>query len=60
MTRIAGQDFADEAPSHPNEHVLELSPASLDQLQKAVHSLGDVPARTVLKDFILTPLPPKP
>jgi glyoxylase-like metal-dependent hydrolase (beta-lactamase superfamily II) len=60
MTRTPGQDFADEAPAHPDEHALELPYADLLELQAAVHRIGEAPGRDVHPDFIVVQLPPKP
>ena len=60
MTRTPGKDFVDEAPSHPDEHALELPYAALIELQGAVHKMGDTPVRDAHADFIVFPLPPKP
>jgi glyoxylase-like metal-dependent hydrolase (beta-lactamase superfamily II) len=60
MTREPGRDFPDRAPTHPNEHALELPYADLLELQAAVHKMGDKPLKDVRDDFIVTPLPPRP
>ena len=59
MTSTPGKDFVDEAPSHPDEHGLELPYAALIELQGAVRKMGDTPARDAHADFIVFPLPPK-
>ena len=59
MTRTAGKDFVDEAPTHANEHALELPYSDLLQLQAAVHNMGDTVTRDVHDDFIVFPLPPR-
>jgi glyoxylase-like metal-dependent hydrolase (beta-lactamase superfamily II) len=59
MTREPGKDFRDLAPSHPDEHVLELPVADLLELQAAVHRMGDAAVRDVHPDFIVQPLPPR-
>lgn len=59
MTATPAKDFVDEAPSHPDEHALELPYASLLELQDGVHKLGDTPVRDAHADFIIFPLPPK-
>ena len=59
MTRTPGKDLVDEAPTHPDEHVLELPYADLLQLQAAVHRMGDTVVRDVHDDFIVFPLPPR-
>jgi glyoxylase-like metal-dependent hydrolase (beta-lactamase superfamily II) len=59
MTREPGKDFAGAASTHPDEHVLELPPSDLVELQKAVHAMGDPPRRDTHPDFIVYPLPPR-
>jgi glyoxylase-like metal-dependent hydrolase (beta-lactamase superfamily II) len=59
MTRTPGQDLVDRAPTHPDEHVLELSYADLLELQAAVHKMGDTVARSVHDNFIVFPVPPR-
>lgn len=60
MSREAGKDYRNAAPTHPDEHALELPYADLLELQAAVHAMGDTPARDVHRDFIVFPLPPRP
>jgi glyoxylase-like metal-dependent hydrolase (beta-lactamase superfamily II) len=60
MTRAPGKDYVDEAPTHPDEHVLELPYAALLELQAAVHKMGDAPVRETHDDFIVYPLAPRP
>lgn len=60
MSREPGKDYRDAAPTHPNEHALELPYADLLELQAAVHGMGDKPKRDVHPDFIVFPLPPRP
>jgi glyoxylase-like metal-dependent hydrolase (beta-lactamase superfamily II) len=60
MTREAGKLIIDEAPSHPDEHVLELPASALTELQSAVHAMGDMPKQEPHKDFVIYPLPPRP
>jgi glyoxylase-like metal-dependent hydrolase (beta-lactamase superfamily II) len=59
MTRTPGKDFVDEAPSHPDERLLELPYADLLELQTAVHKMGDTPVRDTHNDFIIYPIPPR-
>ncbi|MBU1374738.1 MAG: MBL fold metallo-hydrolase [Alphaproteobacteria bacterium] len=59
MTGTPGKDYANAAPSHPDEHRLELPYADLLALQAAVRKMGDTPARDVHPDFIVTPVPPR-
>ncbi len=58
MTREPGKDLPDHPP-HPNEHALELPYADLNELQAAVHAMGDKVARDVHPDFIVVPAPPR-
>lgn len=59
MTRAPGKDFADAAPTHPDERPLDLPYADLLALQAAVHAMGDTVAKDVHDDFIVYPLPPR-
>lgn len=59
MTRTPGKDYPDLAPSHPEEHVLELPYADLLELQAAVGAMGDTVVRDVRPGFIVTPTPPR-
>ena len=58
MTQKPGKDFPMEAPSHPNEHPLELPYSALGELKAAVDAMGDKPAYQAHDDFIIFPLPP--
>jgi glyoxylase-like metal-dependent hydrolase (beta-lactamase superfamily II) len=60
MNREPGKDYRDAAPSHPDEHPLELPYADLLALQAAVHAMGDAPRLDRHDDFIIFPLPPRP
>ena len=60
MTTSPGKDFKDMAPTHPDEHVLELPYADLLELQAAVHRMGGKAVRDAHDDFIVVPLPPRP
>ena len=60
MTREPGMLITDEAPSHPDEHGLELSPSVLSEVQAAVHAMGDTPRQEAHRDFVFFPLPAKP
>lgn len=60
MTTTPGRDYAQEAPTHPSEHPLALSPRAIGELQRAVHAAGKVPAVDRHADFILNPVPPRP
>ncbi len=56
MTTKPGRDFPMHAPSHPNEHLLELPYARLLELQAALHKMSG-PQLDIHKDFILYPVP---
>jgi glyoxylase-like metal-dependent hydrolase (beta-lactamase superfamily II) len=60
MTRQPKQDFPDLAKTHPDEHALDLPPASLLELQAALHRMGDQIVRDVHDDFIVYPAPVRP
>jgi hydroxyacylglutathione hydrolase len=60
MTTTPGKDFQDAAPTHPNEHALELPYSDLLELQAALHRMGDSVVRDVHDDFIVFPVPPRP
>ncbi len=60
MTKAPGKDFADAAPTHPDERALELPYSDLLELQAAVHKMGDTVVKDVHDDFIVFPLPPRP
>jgi hydroxyacylglutathione hydrolase len=60
MTTTPGQDYPQAAPSHPNEHALDLPYADLLELQAAVHKMGDTGLKDVHDDFIVFPLAPRP
>ncbi|HEX4710185.1 MBL fold metallo-hydrolase [Phenylobacterium sp.] len=60
MTATPGKDFADAAPTHPDERALDLPYADLLALQAAVHRMGETPGKDVHDDFIVFPLPPRP
>lgn len=60
MTTTPGKDYPFQAPSHPDEHVLELPYSALLELRDGVHKLGDTPVRDAHDDFIIYPLPPAP
>ena len=60
MTQTPGKDFLQAAPTHPDEHALELPYSDLLELQAAVHRMRDTPAKDVHDDFIVFPIPPRP
>jgi len=57
MTREPGVLITDEAPSHPDEHVLELAPSVLTEVQAGVHAMGETPKQEPHADFVIFPLP---
>jgi glyoxylase-like metal-dependent hydrolase (beta-lactamase superfamily II) len=60
MTNTTGQDYAMEAPAHPNEHPLELPKSAIARLQLAAHRISGAPVVSNQGDFIVYPRPPKP
>lgn len=56
MTSTPGQDYGHEAPTHPNEHALELPPEAAYELQRVAGGAGDSTQRTVTDDFIVVPV----
>lgn len=60
MTSTPGQDYAMQAPAHPSEHPLVLSPKVIAQLQQAVTRAGNDPKVDRQPDFILYPRPARP
>lgn len=57
MTRAPGKDLPNAAPTHPDEHLLELPYSDLLELQAAVRKMGDTAVRDVHDDFIVYPVP---
>jgi glyoxylase-like metal-dependent hydrolase (beta-lactamase superfamily II) len=57
MTTKPGELIADEAPSHPDEHVLEISYSNLPELQTALHAMGDNLVQDAHHDFVIFPEP---
>jgi len=57
MTTKPGELIADEAPSHPDEHVLEISYSNLPELQAALNAMGDHQVQQAHKDFVIFPRP---
>ena len=55
MRRTPREDYASDAPVHFNEHVLELPPARLFELQRALHAMTGEPVRATHDDFIIVP-----
>lgn len=56
MTTTPGKDYAHEAPTHPNEHVLELAPAAAAELHRVADGMGDTTQPAVTNDFIVFPV----
>jgi hydroxyacylglutathione hydrolase len=58
MTRTPGRDYGQEAPTHPAEHPLELSPETIRTLQSGLKAPLDAPGqRQVHDDFIIVTVP---
>ena len=57
MTTKPGDLIPDEAPSHPDEHVLEISYSNLPELQSALHTMGDNLEQQAHRDFVIFPKP---
>jgi glyoxylase-like metal-dependent hydrolase (beta-lactamase superfamily II) len=57
MTTKPAELIPDEAPSHPDEHVLEISYSNLPELQTALHAMGDSPVQQAHRDFVIYPRP---
>lgn len=55
MTLTPGVDFPIGASSHPNEHALPLTRATLQELNAAVQAMGNNPHIEVHDDFIIYP-----
>jgi glyoxylase-like metal-dependent hydrolase (beta-lactamase superfamily II) len=55
MTTKPGELIPDEAPSHPDEHLLELSYSNLPELQTALHAMGDNLVQQPHRDFVIFP-----
>ncbi|MDZ4756472.1 MAG: MBL fold metallo-hydrolase [Phycisphaerae bacterium] len=56
MSQIPGDDYPIGAPSHPNEHELELAREHLIELNDACIAMGASPVYQVHDDFIIFPL----
>lgn len=56
MSTTPGVDFPMGATHQPNEHVLELAPVVLDELDTALEQAGDTPTRIVRASFIVEPV----
>jgi glyoxylase-like metal-dependent hydrolase (beta-lactamase superfamily II) len=60
MTRVPGKDYAHEAPSHPDEHLLELPAASIRELREGLKAPLDQPNVPQVHDhFIIMPVAPR-
>ena len=60
MTRTPGKDYGHEAPSHPDEHRLELPAATIFELQAGLKAPLDSPDKPQVHDhFIIVPVPPR-
>jgi glyoxylase-like metal-dependent hydrolase (beta-lactamase superfamily II) len=57
MTTKPGELIPDEAPKHPDEHVLEISYSNLPELQTALHAMGDNLLQQAHRDFVIFPKP---
>jgi glyoxylase-like metal-dependent hydrolase (beta-lactamase superfamily II) len=57
MTTKPGELIPDEAPSHPDEHVLEISYSNLPELQTALHAMSDNLVQQPHRDFVIFPRP---
>jgi glyoxylase-like metal-dependent hydrolase (beta-lactamase superfamily II) len=60
MTTKPGEDYPMEAPTHPSEHALPLSPKVIEELRRAVDSAGATPTIDRHADFIVYPRPVRP
>jgi len=61
MTTTPGHDYPMKAPTHPDEHRLELGADSIADLKAALDAMPDgTTAPQIHDDFILYPLPVKP
>jgi hydroxyacylglutathione hydrolase len=57
MTTKPGELIPDEAPSHPDEHVLEIPYSNLSELQASLHAMGDNLVQQAHRDFVISPGP---
>jgi glyoxylase-like metal-dependent hydrolase (beta-lactamase superfamily II) len=57
MTTKPGELISDEAPNHPDEHVLEISYSNLPELQTALHAMGGNLLQQAHHDFVIFPVP---
>jgi glyoxylase-like metal-dependent hydrolase (beta-lactamase superfamily II) len=57
MTRTPGRDYSHEAPTHPDEHPLELPVQTIRELQTGLKAPLDVPGQPQVHDrFIIVPV----
>jgi hydroxyacylglutathione hydrolase len=59
MATKPGDLIPDEAPSHPDEHVLQIAYSNLPELQTALHAMGDDIEQQAHRDFVIFPRPPR-
>ena len=58
MTRTPGRDYAHEAPTHPDEHRLELPVQSIGELRDGLKAKLETPGEPQVHDhFIIYPVP---
>ena len=61
MTNAPGRDYGHEAATHPDEHPLELSAATIGELRDGLKAPLDQPGQPQVHDhFIITPVPARP
>lgn len=60
MTTVAGKDYGHEAPTHPDEHRLELPASAIAELKRGMQAKLDVPDQPQVHDhFIIFPVAPR-
>lgn len=60
MTSTPGKDYGHEAPSHPDEHRLELPASMIAELRDGLKAKLDTPDQPQVHDhFIIVPVPPR-
>lgn len=60
MTRVPGKDYGHEAPTHPDEHPLELPASAIAELREGLKAPLDVPEQGQVHDhFIIYPVAPR-
>ncbi|WP_425490450.1 MBL fold metallo-hydrolase [Novosphingobium hassiacum] len=58
MTRAPGKDYGHEAPTHPDEHRLELPASQIAELREGLKAKLDTPDQPQVHDhFIIVPVP---